>query len=107
MDAQPPAQLAVDVVETGEGEVTVALRGELDLAASGAVAERLAALRGRHVVIDLRRLTFIDSSGLHVLLRAYRRAAAAGGSVRLRRPPRRVMRTFELVGLADVLPFVQ
>jgi anti-anti-sigma factor len=107
MDAQPAAHLAVDVAEAGEGRVTVALRGELDIATSVAVAERLAALRGRRVVIDLRRLTFIDSSGMHVLLRACRGAAATGASVRLRRPPRRVMRTFELVGLADVLPFVE
>ena len=52
----------------------VALRGELDLATAPQVAEVLDGLAPdaggvRHIVLDLRGLTFMDASGLHGLVR--------------------------------------
>ncbi|HEY6526824.1 MAG TPA: STAS domain-containing protein [Solirubrobacteraceae bacterium] len=52
----------------------VALRGELDLATAPQVAEVLDGLAPdaggvRHIVLDLRGLTFMDASGLHALVR--------------------------------------
>lgn len=52
----------------------VALRGELDLATAPQVAEVLDGLAPdaggvRHIVLDLRGLTFMDASGLHELVR--------------------------------------
>ena len=55
------------------------------------------------LVLDLRRLSFIDSTGLHVLIRANRRAKE--GQLRLLRGSRRIHRVFELTGTDKRLPF--
>lgn len=71
------------------------------------VAIRLAeATDAERIVVDLTRVTFIDSSGLHVLLDAQKRASQDSGRLRLIRGPRRVQRVFELTGTEDVLPFL-
>jgi anti-sigma B factor antagonist len=85
----------------------VALRGEIDVAEAPAVERRLAEAlaAGRDLVVDLREVTFIDSSGLAVLVRAAQAAARAGRDLRLLRPRPLVMRTFDIAGLTDRLPF--
>lgn len=59
---------------TNRRTALVELRGELDLATVPQVAEVLDGLAPnadgvRHVVLDLRGLTFMDASGLHELIR--------------------------------------
>jgi anti-anti-sigma factor len=66
-------QLAVEA-RTNRRTVLVALRGELDLVTVSKVAEVLDGLDPRadgvrHVVLDLRGLTFMDLTGLHELIR--------------------------------------
>lgn len=81
--------------------VVLTLSGELDLATVPLLQEQLdrAERGGVAVVIDLSGLRFIDSSGLHVLVRAERRLRASGGQLVLVRGPRDVHRVFELTGL--------
>ena len=81
--------------------VLLTLGGELDLATVPLLQEQLdRAGRGRGaVVIDLSGLRFIDSSGLHMLVRAERQLRASGGQLVLVRGPRAVRRVFELTGL--------
>jgi anti-sigma B factor antagonist len=63
------------------------------------------ALRGfEAIVIDLRPTTFMDSSGLHLLIDAARRTDAR---VTLIDGPKAVSRVFDLVGMRAVLPFEQ
>src|SRR5919197_2925709 len=55
------------------GVTRVALEGELDLATVPVLEEHLAAIEHdgmRALVLDLRDLTFVDSSGLHAFLNA-------------------------------------
>ena len=66
-------QLAVEA-RTNRRTALVALRGELDLLTVSTVAEVVDGLQPeadgvRHVVLDLRGLTFMDLSGLHELIR--------------------------------------
>lgn len=63
--------LAIQVVQNGAA-CTLVLRGELDLANSAtAEAELDAALRGgTPVLVDMRALEFIDSTGIALLVRA-------------------------------------
>src|SRR5437773_2565005 len=80
---EPPAappRLAVGV-EREDGRVRVALSGELDLATVDELRGRLAAVEGDGaptVVLDLRELDFLDSTGIGELLAAQRRLRAAG-----------------------------
>lgn len=56
----------------GDGELRLSLQGELDFASTRVLDDRLTRLRAkRHAVrLDLSKLEFIDSTGLHLLIRA-------------------------------------
>ena len=88
--------------------VTIVVTGELDIASvAGLDAQiRKAERQAPQVVVDLRRLIFIDSSGLHLLTSADDRIRAAGGRLTLVRGPRPIDRVFEVLGLNDVLEVV-
>jgi anti-sigma B factor antagonist len=51
------------------GAIVISVSGELDMATATQVEETLDACNGNRVVVDGTALTFIDSSGLHVLLK--------------------------------------
>ena len=87
-----------------QGGRRLILRGELDLA----TAERLEAAlsdAGTPVVLDLKRLTFMDSTGVRVLLEA---AERAGGGLRIIPPANGDARvTIEETGIAALLPLME
>ena len=94
--------LAVQVSQNGVA-CTLGLCGELDLANAGtAEAELQAALAsGTPVVVDMRRLEFIDSTGIALLVRAIQ---DDGGASRLSFVPSEfdaVSKVLELTGVAD------
>ncbi|HTX62818.1 MAG TPA: STAS domain-containing protein [Acidimicrobiales bacterium] len=93
---------AVEVVRTGPA-VVVRCRGGLDFAYTDQLRDVFAAITDRDVVVDLRRLTFVDSTGLSVLLSARRALLDVGGSMSIRGASGLVRRVFEAAELADVL----
>jgi len=86
------------------GQVVVALRGELDVAEAASVAAALAqvAACARQVIVDLEGLEFMDSSGLAALVRARKHARLAGGDLLLAAPQRQVLRVLAITRLTDV-----
>ena len=78
------------------------IAGELDMANADQVAELLDELEGAGgtIVVDLTTLSFIDSSGIHALLRPRPHDAA----VELVCPPGNVRRVLEVTKLERVLP---
>ena len=83
-----------------DGWSVVELAGELDLA-SVALAEAELTRAEREaagVVLDLRALEFIDSTGLRLVVRAAGRLHERGGRLVVARAPRAVHRVFELAG---------
>jgi anti-anti-sigma factor len=58
------------------------------------------------VVLDLREVGFMDTSGLRYVLELNDRAARDGFQLRLVRGPAAVQRVFEVSGLDSRLPFV-
>ena len=88
--------------------VVVAPRGELDMATAGAVeAELRRVVRADPpgIVLDLSGLSFMDSSGLHLVVRWAEESARDGFGFELKPGPPAVQRVFELASLADSLPF--
>jgi anti-sigma B factor antagonist len=86
----------------------VSLHGELDGASTKELeAEfiRIEATSVSRIVLDLRELDFIDSTGLAVILRADTRAKNDGHILRVLRPQGQVRRIFELTHLDEVLVF--
>ena len=88
------------------GHWTLELEGELDLSNSAALEGeiRLAETSAETITIDLRALTFMDSSGLHVITAAQERSGA-GHRLQLRNGTRAVQRVFRLTGTEERLPF--
>lgn len=93
---------------TAATAVHVEARGELDLATVPELLARIAPHRrpGNRVVIDLRPLTFMDSSGLRMLLVLHEASAGEGWELAVVQGPPEVQRVFELTGMDQLLPFV-
>ena len=92
----PP--FCVDVVP-GRDDVVVEAIGELDLQSAELLARAVRRLRAEghgHVVVDLQKVEFMDSTGLRVLLGLHRDAEREGWAISLVAGPRRVQRIFEL-----------
>lgn len=93
---------------TSSDEVVVAMRGEIDALAIPELSRCLdwaTAVNGSaHLVLDMTEVEFIDSVGLTAIVRAHKRVAAEGGSVRIRRPSPPVRKVLDIVGLAAVVP---
>ena len=93
-------------VQPLESSVLVRLHGELDMATSPALDRALSSAfdgGGTSVVVDLASLTFMDSTGIAVLLGACRRADEAGQSLVVRSPCRPVLKVFRLTGVDQIL----
>jgi anti-sigma B factor antagonist len=92
-----------------DGDVhTMALTGELDLATADAVQaelERIEASDATSIVLDLKGLTFMDSTGVRLLVSAHARSRADTGRLSLLRGPAAVQRVMELSGVDVLLPF--
>jgi anti-anti-sigma factor len=106
---QRVAPLEIEQHEDRDGVVRLALRGELDVACTDRLMERLDALAraSRSVVVDLRGLTFMDSTGLKILWAATQSASNDGWSLSLIQGPEPIRSVFEMSGLAARLPFVE
>jgi anti-sigma B factor antagonist len=76
-------------LDTATGCVVVSAGGEIDLHTAAGLQQALhqAMQHSSCVIIDLSRVSFLDSSGLGVLIGARSRAQQLGGSVFLVRPP--------------------
>lgn len=87
--------------------VVVAVAGELDMATAPQLQDQITDLldKGRcQLVFDLAEVSFCDSTGLSVFVRAKNGCDEAGGQVRLAAPQRGVLRILEVSGLVEVLP---
>jgi anti-anti-sigma factor len=89
----------------GDDQV-IALGGELDIACAAPVeAEIMRAEEGdcRQIVLDLRQLAFLDSSGIHMLAKAYARQDLHGRKLVVLLPPPGgvVHRVLEVSGILD------
>jgi anti-sigma B factor antagonist len=101
------APFRVDV-QPNRDVVRVVPIGELDVATVGQLAAQIQELRDvgfKHLVLDLRRLEFIDSSGLHLILQLDSDARKDACEFAIIIGPPAVQRLFELTGTAEHLPF--
>lgn len=94
---------------TADRAMRIVVSGELDLVASPAVDRAIGDQAESDVdlvVVDLRQLEFMDSTGLHTVLRIQQGAHELGRRFALIRGPDQVQRLFELTGLTETLTIV-
>jgi len=99
------------VVDSGGGRVTFTPRGELDLATAPELEDKvLTAVRdaSQPVILDLRELTFMDSTGVRTIVAAHQTAESSGCELRVVRPAREspVSRVIEISGIDEALGLV-
>ncbi|MGI8972888.1 MAG: STAS domain-containing protein [Gaiella sp.] len=97
--------LSITLDQPDSHTAVIACGGDLDAYTSPSLREAVHATGDttRMLVIDLSATTFLDSSGLGVIVGAHRRMRERGGELRVVRPAPLVARIFELVGLEAVL----
>ncbi|MDQ6728005.1 MAG: STAS domain-containing protein [Actinomycetota bacterium] len=105
-------------MRTGELQVVVSgvdshhevrLVGELDLATADDLRDelvRLASSGATLVTVDMTDLSFIDSTGLSVLVSALKRLRLQGGEMTLRSPGPGTRKVLEITGLTDIFAIV-
>lgn len=100
-----PVETDFELGVRSEADATVVtVSGELDVATSQELDHELAKLHGvATVIVDLRGLTFIDSTGLGVLVRTHHLCKQQGRRFGLVRGEGQVNRLLSLTGLADEL----
>jgi anti-sigma B factor antagonist len=95
--------------EDRDGLVHVALVGELDLSTVAKVQEELRRIEvdsPATMVVDLSKLTFLDSTGLRCIVTADERAREEGRRIAIVRGPDAVQRVFAITRLDDRLEMV-
>lgn len=85
------------------------ISGELDHHRAREIMEeldqRIDQLLPRELILDLKELTFTDSSGIAVLLRAARRMGTVRGAVRVVNTPAQADKVFRMAGLQRLIRF--
>jgi anti-anti-sigma factor len=90
-----------------DGTAIAAVDGEIDASTVGALSERLAQLAGENpqrLIVDLARVSFMDSSGLNALV-LIRKALLPGCTVVIRSPQPRIRHLFTITGLELLFDF--
>ncbi len=107
-----PQGFAVEVGDAQDGTVGIAVRGELDMSAAPELASAIAGARTgtETLVLDLSKVTFLDSSAIGALVASGREVHEAGGRLQIGPRSDIVSRVLEITGLSsqsdafDVLP---
>lgn len=104
----PPIPFRIRATHT-PGWDRLTLEGELDLASAPILQSQLNRLErsaASVIVLDLRRLSFMDAAGMHVVLEAHQRALHSPWSLVIVRGPRAVQRVFEFAKVERFLHLI-
>ena len=99
-----------EVTDSGHpGVAVLEVRGEIDVATSPQMRDQLGEMvehKPELLIVDLTDVSFIDSTGLGVLVEAVTGARADGGDLRLVVTQPHIIKLFELTGLDTVFSVV-
>jgi anti-anti-sigma factor len=101
---QPAAGLGVTMVADGEGAL-VMVEGEIDITTADQLAgelERARAAGSGDVTVDLAGVSFLDSTGIAVLVKAFQALEPAGRRLIVRNPRPAAQKTLEITALAEL-----
>ncbi|AGL20804.1 STAS domain-containing protein [Actinoplanes sp. N902-109] len=94
-------------IERQDDRLVVVPEGDIDVASAAAMRQVLQQIMDRreyhHIDVDMRAVTFLDSSGLGMFVAAHRAATARGVALRLIEPGPVVRMVLEVTNLNEVL----
>jgi anti-sigma B factor antagonist len=91
--------LKVTVRELADGATEIGVDGELDLSVADQLQAAIDGAPTGTTLIDLSRCTFIDSTGIAVILRARQQREQDGGRIVVHSPSHQVLRVLTVIGL--------
>lgn len=97
--------LTINIDEVNS-QAIMTLKGEIDIYTATKLKEELNSLVSEHkadVIVDLKNVTYMDSTGLGTFVSALKQSEKAGSSLRLIRANDRLFRLFQVTGLDDVI----
>jgi len=103
-----PQQFGVEVTRDDRVS-TVRVRGEIDLAAADRLEQALQSVQAEPsevTILDLREVTFLDSTGLRTITSADARARKDGHELRIVRGSDQVQKLLHVTGMDKILPLV-
>ncbi|HTP20944.1 MAG TPA: STAS domain-containing protein [Solirubrobacteraceae bacterium] len=89
---------------------TLTVTGELDLVSSPVLEREIERANGLDtdlILLDLRGLEFMDSTGLHLLVKAHQSAEQAGHRLALTKGSEQVQRLLDLTGVGELVRIVE
>ena len=101
-----PVDLSLSTRTQGDRTI-VEVGGEIDVYTAPRLREQLVDLVADgtyHLVVDMERVDFLDSTGLGVLVGGLKRVRAHDGSLRLVCTQERILKIFRITGLTKVFP---
>jgi len=100
-----PVPFGIDSVVDRSDEIRIVARGEVDIGTEAALSDAVSAVlgdsTGRPVVLDVRQVSFMDSSGLRAVLRSRDLVMSAGRKFRLAVSRGAVQKLFDAAGVSS------
>jgi anti-sigma B factor antagonist len=93
------------VTSEGDGATIVAVEGEIDVYTAPKLRDKITELVADgvyHLIIDMEKVEFLDSTGLGVLVGGLKKVRAHDGSLQLICNQERLLKIFRITGLAKV-----
>ena len=104
---RPDAVFETDARQMGD-VVVVSVTGELDMASAAALYRAVDRAQDRgQIVVDLRDLTFIDSTGIRALIEVYSAGQNGHSTVSFIRGQAHVQRVLQMAGVEGLLAWVE
>lgn len=100
-----PMPISVSTSEAGEVHI-VHVRGEIDVTSAAVLRDALESLivdGRRRLTLDLGQVTFMDSTGLGIIVGRLKKIARYGGTMTVAAHHERVLRVFSITGLDQLL----
>ena len=98
------------IYDYSEGVLTVKLNGEIDHHSvrdiRSEIDRQICFYRAREVTLDLESVSFMDSSGLGLILGRYTRVKENGGNLKVSNPGKSAFRVLKLAGTDKLIPIV-
>ncbi len=94
--------------EYSDGRLTVKLAGELDHHAAkttvDAISDAIDSKLPRDLILDMTKLAFMDSSGIAVIVRTYKKMRDSGGRMYIENPQPQPLKVLDASGIDRMIP---